>query len=196
MTLQQRAEAFAAVYAKWPASHLRIVREQQRDVLYGRWLIGQDYRNKTTYYGAYPKSYLERVMVLFPEAEASRTLHVFSGSLPVGDYVRCDIAQPSELQYSVYDLPEHVGGPTFDLILADPAYSAADSLRYETKMINRRLATAALAAVARPGAHMVWLDVCWPQHRKAEWVTVGRITLLRSTNHRVREITIFQRQTP
>jgi hypothetical protein len=33
----------------------------------------------------------------------------------------------------------------------------------------------------------------WPMHRKDEWRTVGRIMLVRSTNHRVRCVTIFER---
>lgn len=47
--------------------------------------------------------------------------------------------------------------------------------------------------VTKPGGHLVWLDVCWPMHRKVEWVTVGRIAIVRSTNHRVRMATIFER---
>jgi hypothetical protein len=39
----------------------------------------------------------------------------------------------------------------------------------------------------------VWLDQVWPMHRKDEWRTVGRILLQRSTNHRVRLVSIFER---
>jgi hypothetical protein len=53
---------------------------------------------------------------------------------------------------------------------------------------------AAIAQVIQPGLHLVWLDTVWPMHRKAEWRTVGRITLLRSTNHRLREVSIFERR--
>ena len=193
MTLQARIAAFEGAYPKWRASWPRLVREQNRDVLYATWLIGNDYRNATKFYGSYPPGYLDRVMALFPETR-QRVLHVFSGSLPRGPYQRCDVRQPAELRCSVYDLPDHfVVGEEADLVLADPPYSAADAAKYETGMVDRRRATAALAQVTRVGGHLVWLDTVWPMHRKAEWLTVGRIAIVRSTNHRVRMATIFER---
>jgi len=45
----------------------------------------------------------------------------------------------------------------------------------------------------KPVLHLVWLDTVWPMHRKAEWRTVGRILLQRSTNHRARIVSIFER---
>lgn len=123
-------------------------------------------------------------------------LHAFSGSLPAGNYSRCDTTQPAELQCRVEDLPQHESflkfGP-WDLVLADPPYSAADAEQYGTGMVDRRRVMAALSVVTRVGGHLVWLDTTWPMHRKAEWRTVGRIGLTRSTNHRVRMISIFER---
>lgn len=202
MTLQERVAAFNWTYRKWPSSHLHVVREAGRDVIYGRWLIGNDYRNKSRFYGAYPAGYLERIEALFQDIPLVApddtgggrltTLHVFSGSLPAGPYVRCDIKQEAEIQDSVYDLQPRPHG-TYELILADPIYSPLDAKKYGTPMTDRRRAIAALARVARPGAFLVWLDTQWPMHRKAVWPTVGRIALTRSTNHRFRDITIFQR---
>lgn len=60
-------------------------------------------------------------------------------------------------------------------------------------MVNRRAVLAALANITVEGGHLVWLDTVWPMHRKAQWRTVGRIALTRSTNHRVRDISIFER---
>lgn len=197
MTLETRLAAFRAAYAKWPASWPWLVREQGRDVLYGVWVIGNDYRNKTRFYGAYPAGYLERVRALFPEMGEIvdgrlTTLHVFSGSLPTGAYVRCDLVQEAEIRKSVYDLDPGPDG-TYDLVVADPPYSAADAVHYDAPMVDRRRAMAALARVTRPGGHLVWLDTVWPMHRKTEWCTVGRILLQRSTNHRVRLVSIFER---
>ena len=199
MTLQDRAAAYASAFPKFPASHLRVVREAGGDVLYGTWLIGNDYRNASSFYGSYPPGYLARVHALFPDVESIdtvqgrlTTLHVFSGSLPAGPYVRCDVRQPAECPCSVYDLQPGRDG-SYDLLLADPPYSAADAVHYATGMVDRRRAIAALARVARVGAHLVWLDTVWPMHRKAEWRTVGRINLIRSTNHRVRLVSIFER---
>lgn len=62
-------------------------------------------------------------------------------------------------------------------------------------MVNRGKATRALAQVVDPGGFLVWLDTVWPMHRKAEWRTVGRILLQRSTNHRARIVSIFERVT-
>lgn len=199
MTIADRIRAFRVTYAKWPASWPYLVKEGGRDVLYATWMLGNDYRNKTRFYGAYPPGYLDRVKALFPDIDGIdvargelQILHAFSGSLPPGAYVRCDAVQDAECQCSVYDLTPAFSG-TFPLVFADPPYSAADAAKYETGMVDRRRATAALAQVTRVGGHLVWLDTVWPMHRKAEWLTVGRIAIVRSTNHRVRMATIFER---
>jgi hypothetical protein len=198
LTLPQRVKHFKKAFAKWPASWPWLVKEQGRDVAYGVWVIGNDYRNKTPYYGAYPSGYLDRVMALFPELKTpafpGHVLHVFSGSLPASPhYERCDLVQDAELRCSVYELPKIIQNYHPRLILADPPYSAADAEKYGPPMVDRRRVLAALAEITKPGAHLVWLDTCWPMHRKAQWLTVGRILLQRSTNHRARVISIFER---
>jgi hypothetical protein len=200
VTLIERANAYAAAFPKFPASHFRVVQEGRGECLYATWLLGNDYRNKTKFYGAYPPGYLPRVMALYPDVVASEallpvTLHACSGSLPVGDYTRLDLRTECEVPGSVYDAPALLEGyPKYSLILVDPPYSSADAEKYGTAMVDRRRAVAALAQVARAGGHLVWLDTVWPIHRKAEWRTVARITLVRSTNHRVRLVSIFERQ--
>lgn len=191
--MHERRDAYAKAFPRWPASWPWVVREQDRDVLLAVWVIGNDYRNKTRFYGAYPRGYLERVAALFPDmTRPEAVLHVFSGSLPPGNYVRCDSVQDAELRCSVYEIARATAG-TFELIMADPPYTKEDASRYSTPMVDRRRAMAALAEVARPGAFLVWLDTVWPMHRKAEWLTVGRILVQRSTNHRVRVASIFMR---
>lgn len=202
LTMAQRAAKFALAFPKYPASWPRVVKERGRDVLYATWVLGNDYRNKTEFYGAYPPSYLERAMALFPEMQASETLHAFSGALPSGEYFRLDLDLKDEyrpeMRGNVKDaraLVDRVLSPhhTFQMIYADPPYSEADAKQYGTAMVNRRLATAALAEVTRVGGYLAWLDTVWPIHRKTQWVTVGRILVQRSTNHRVRVLTIFER---
>lgn len=205
VTLADRCAAFSAAYAQWPASWPYLAKEQGRDVLYATWLIGNSYKGTSKLYGAYPPGYVKRVMALFPTApqtlrdrglEAADILHAFSGSLPAGPYVRLDINPDTGAEYigSVYDVAKMLlGRRVFRLVLADPPYSAADAAHYETAGIDRRRALAALAQVTRVGGHLVWLDVCWPMHRKMQWTTVGRITIVRSTNHRIRMCTIFER---
>lgn len=207
LTVAHRAVAFACALPRWRAAWPRVVKEQGRDVLYATWVLGNDYRNKTRYYGAYPPGYLDRVMALFPDVtEAMRhpslasaeamPLHVFSGSLPAGPYTRVDmnVDLKPEIVSNVYDLPAWFGPDRKrQLVLADPPYSAMDAACYGTPMVDRRRALAALAEITCGGGHLVWLDTVWPMHRKTEWVTVGRITIVRSTNHRVRMCTIFER---
>lgn len=201
MTLRDRVEAFQLTYRKWPASWPWVVQEKGEDVLYGIWVIGNDYRNKTRFYGAYPAGFLDRVLALFPDVRAPRplndgVLHVFSGSLPPGPYTRLDVnpaVQPDFIG-SVYDAPSIFVGYHWPLVLADPPYSKADAQIYGTPMIDRRRAIAALARVVQPGGFLAWLDTCWPMHRKAEWRTAGRILIQRSTNHRARVLTLFERR--
>ncbi len=195
MTLQQRADAFAAAFPKYPAAWPQVVLEKGQPVLYATWCLGADYRTRSTFYGAYPNGFLQRVRALFPDVTDHNLLHVFSGSMPAGEYARCDAVQDAEYRCSVYDLPGQMPrGVGWSLALADPPYSAADAERYGFPMVNRGKATRALAQVVRVGGHLVWLDCVWPQHRKAEWRTVGRIQVIRSTNHRVRLVSIFERQ--
>lgn len=197
MTIKERALAYQFAYRKYPASWPYPVTEQGRDVLYAIWVLGQDYRNKTTLYGAYPPDYVNRVNALFPDK--TNVLHCFSGSLPSGDYHRLDLIDRTEdgdgqfTTGSVYDVFSLYGPETFDLIVADPPYSDEDALKYKTEMINRLRAMAALATVVTQGGHLVWLDTVWPIHSKETWVTVGRIPIIRSTNHRVRLCSIFER---
>ena len=146
-----------------------------------------------SFYGSYPPTYLARAMALFPDVKyPDERLHAFSGSLPKGDYVRCDSVQDAELRGRVEDLPRLTAG-TFRLVLADPPYTKSDAEKYGTPPLNRRAALAALAEVTRSGGHLVWLDTVWPMHSKRDWRTVGRILLVRSTNHRVRLVSLFER---
>lgn len=197
METVDRVDHFKKVYRKFPASHPWLVREQDRDVIYAIWVLGQDYRNKTRLYGAYPPDYVKRIEALFPDAES--TLHAFSGSLPSGNYHRIDLIDRVSAydgkftSGDVCDAFDLYGPNAFDLIVADPPYSDDDAVKYETPMVNRLKAMAALATVIVRGGHLVWLDTMWPIHSKESWVTVGRIPVIRSTNHRVRLCSIFER---
>ena len=204
--MTDRVELFKAAYPNWPAAWPTLVKEDGHDVLYATWCLGAQYGNDTPYYGSYPRGYLTRIAALFPTPPRTLrdrrvpvvdVLHVFSGSLPASPaYVRLDSNRDlgADVTGSVYDVERlFLGARRFRLLLADPPYSAADAEKYATPMVDRGRATVALAGVTKPGGHLVWLDVCWPMHRKAQWRTVGRITIIRSTNHRVRCATIFER---
>lgn len=192
MTLQERADAYAAAFPECPGSVW--VAGGARRWLYGHWSIGNDYTNPTRYYGAFPKSFMARVAALFPDIAAEDTLHAFSGSFPKGAYTRID-SNPElepEIVGSVYDLPQ-LTARRFRLVVADPPYSATDAIEYGTAGVNRGRAMAAIAEVVEPGGHVVWLDTAWPMHRKQQWNYYGSIALVRSTNHRVRAVSLFER---
>lgn len=192
LSLRERVRSYLSVFpqcddAVWIAGGGRW--------LYGIWQIGADYRNGSTYYGAYPKGFLQRVTALFPEIPPSEILHAFSGSLPPGPYTRLDLnpALEPDLVGNVYDVAT-LTTKRFQLVIADPQYSAADGEKYGTPPLNRGRATHALAQVTTPGGHLVWLDTTWPMHRKTDWHYYGAIELRRSTNHRLRGVSLFERK--
>jgi hypothetical protein len=63
LALQDRADAYAAAFPDRPP--LQLVREAGRDVAYGTWVLGREFRNRTRYYGTYPPGLLDRVHCLF-----------------------------------------------------------------------------------------------------------------------------------
>jgi hypothetical protein len=183
------------------------------NMLNGCWMIGACYKNPNPLYGAYPHGYLERVHAMFPEAV--NILHVFSGGLThenAMDVVNkslppCGSLDPIQIelvdmhgpeqgrhptwQGDLFDMPEE-WAERFDLILADPPYSADDAVKYDCPAPNRGKIMRALRRVAKPGGSLVWLDQVWPMHRKADWRTYGTIGLVRSTNHRMRLVSMFE----
>ncbi len=45
----------------------------------GTWIMGNDYRVKSSYYGGYPAGYLKRVRALFPESRSGKFGFVING---------------------------------------------------------------------------------------------------------------------
>lgn len=167
--------------------------------MYGVWEFGNDYRNKTTYYGAYPPSYLDRIMSLFPDAKQHRRiLHLFSGSLAddvFGMRVDINYRQDPDILWDAQDLSNAPGlEEKVDLIIADPPYSIEDAKRYGAVMVNRKRVIEECYKVLRVGGWVVWLDQALPMYRKREFRKGGMIFSSRSTNHRVRCTTLFQKR--
>ena len=84
----------------------------------GTWIMGNDYRVKSGYYGGYPAGYLKRVAALFPDRK--RVLHVFSGKVDLGampgDTVDCNPSMKPTWVANAHDLsavPLH----DYDLVL-------------------------------------------------------------------------------
>jgi hypothetical protein len=159
----------------------------------GSWIMGQNYTVKSGLYGGYPHGYLRRIAALFPDK--SSILHLFSGmvdqSVLPGKTVDINPARNPDYLDDAQSL-EQVPLETFDLILADPPYSHEDAEKYGVTLIKANKVMKALERV-KPGTHIVWLDQRLPMYRKECFRTIGYIGMVKSTNHRFRCITIFER---
>lgn len=193
LTLADRVASYSQRFPDCP--NAMWVAGDKKQWLYGIWQLGQYWKNGSRYYGAYPHSFLDRVAAVFPEIAAHETLHVFSGSLPAGEYTRLDInpACDPELVGSVYDIKK-LTARKFGLVIADPPYSAEDAKQYGTAGVDRGKATRAIADVVVRGGQLVWLDTTWPMYRKDLWHYYGAIELRRSTNQRLRGVSLFERK--
>ena len=160
----------------------------------GIWIMGNDYRVKSQYYGGYPAGYLKRVRALFPDKR--QVLHLFSGKVDTAIFpgVTVDInpANKPDIVDDAHTLAK-VQLESFDLVMADPAYSCEDSEHYGTAMVNRNKVMQALGARLSPGSHVAWLDQVLPMYRKTEFAVDAHIGMVKSTNHRFRVLTVFRR---
>ncbi len=177
-----RADNYHKVFPRWPP-----VSTFGDDYIYGVWKIGNDYRNKSSYYGAYPNGYLKRIYSLFPDYRPEDKLHLFAGSVD-DDGVKFDLIPRTEKTISgdAHSLEKYFPNNRFSLVLADPPYSKADAEKYGTPMVNRKKVMSSLTKIVKPGGYVVWLDTVLPMYRKDEWKLVMEIGIVRSTNHRVR----------
>jgi hypothetical protein len=159
----------------------------------GMWIMGNDYRVKSGYHGGYPNTYLRRVRALFPDKQ--RPLHVFSGRVDLEAFPGDTVDINAELAPTFVDDCQTLANvplENYDLVLADPPYSNEDADRYGTTMVSRNRVVKALTR-CQPGTHLVWLDMVLPMYRKDQWKSCADIGIRRSTNHRFRSVTIFER---
>jgi len=162
--------------------------------LYGVWVLGNNYQSKQGYYGEYPPAYLKRVTSLFPDCTS--VLHLFSGSL-TNKCTGIRFDSKNECKPDVVGNAEKLSNyfpPMFDIIYADPPYSNEDANRYGQCLVNRNKVLNECHKVLVDNGFLVWLDQVLPMYRKTEFQLVGTIGLVRSTNHRVRMVFIFQKQ--
>jgi hypothetical protein len=188
MNWEERIANYVRV-TKFPGS--LFVAEDGRVV--GTWIMGNDYRVKSAYYGGYPAGYLRRIRALFPDK--TRVLHLFSGKVDLQELPGDTVDINPELAPTYVDDAqrlEKVPLADYDLVLADPPYSVEDAERYQTTMVKRNVVLSALQRLS-PGAHVVWLDQVLPMYRKDAFHVEAVIGMVKSTNHRFRVITIFRR---
>lgn len=161
----------------------------------GTWIMGNDYRVKSTYYGGYPAGYLKRVRALFPDKR--NVLHLFSGKVDTETF------PGKTVDINVDNAPDYVDDAQtldsvpvgeFDLIMADPPYSVEDCEHYKTTMVKRNVVMRVLGEKASSGTHVVWLDQVLPMYRKDQWALEAVIGMVKSTNHRFRVVCVFKRR--
>lgn len=159
----------------------------------GTWIMGNAYGVKSGYYGGYPHGYLKRIKAMFPDK--NNCLHVFSGRVDQSAWPGDTVDLNPEMEPTYLDNAqtlESVPLEKYDIVLADPPYSVEDSEHYQPTMVKRNKVMKALSRV-KPGTHVVWLDQVLPMYRKDTWKIVGVIGMVKSTNHRFRVVTIFER---
>lgn len=163
--------------------------------LVGTWIMGNNYQVKSNYYGGYPHGYLKRIKALFPDKRS--VLHLFSGKVNTsempGDRVDINPDVNPDLLCDAHELSKHVT-KDYDLVMVDPPYSVEDCEHYGTIMIKRNVVLRECSVILKPGAHVVWLDQVLPMYKKTDLKTVGYIGMVKSTNHRFRVVTIFEKQ--
>ena len=160
----------------------------------GTWIMGNDYRVKSSLYGGYPAGYLKRIKSLFPDKK--NVLHLFSGKVDLAMFPGKTVDINAELAPDYVDDAQkltQVPLEVFDLVLADPPYSVEDCDHYQTTMIKRNTVMKALGERLQPGAHVVWLDQVLPMYRKDQFAIEALIGMCKSTNHRFRLISIFRK---
>lgn len=178
-SLEERAKFYRDAFPVWPAP-----RADERWID-GIWVLGQNYRG-SGYYGSYPPNYIRRVLSMFPDAE--KILHLFSGSLPKGNYTRFELNETleAEMHGDAQKLSTFFEPNTFDLILADPPYSEEDANKYGQPLINRNIVLKECEKVLISNGYIIWLDQVLPMFRKDSLFLCGLFGIVRSTNHRFR----------
>lgn len=189
MELHDRVELYRKAFPKFPAPVINNGRIE------GIWIMGNNYQT-SGYYGAYPHGYLPRVKAMFPERFA---LHLFSGSLPPGDYVRFDRLPDKVPEYlgdvcgDAEELSKYFQPGSFDVIFADPPYSQEDAEHYGCALINRKKVLEECYKVLVPGGWVIWLDQVLPMWRKDMFDLKMLIGMVKSSNHRFRVVCGFQK---
>ena len=125
----------------------------------GIWILGNNYRVKSGYYGGYPAGYLHRIKALFPDK--SRILHLFSGNVDTVFLPGVTVDINPECNPDIVDdahTLKKVPLQDFDLILADPPYSVEDCEHYGCAMVNRNAVISTLESRLAPKCHICWLD--------------------------------------
>ena len=160
--------------------------------VYGVWYCGTAW-TKVRLHGQYPPTFLKRALALFPGVPEDRILHVPSGTLTgpgvtvdaIRDDVRCPqiVAQCDALPFE---------DSRFSLILSDPPYTHADSIKYGCKPWPMgRFMVEAMRVLERGGVLGV-LDTKYPSFRGKEWKLIGLICVVTGFSRATRIFSLFE----
>lgn len=187
MTLTERASLYSQSFPDFPEL---VVGKDNR--ITGMWIMGNNYKTAGDY-GAYPHGYMKRISCLFPDCK--KVLQLFSVNLPKSeDYTRFDLhGEFADVVGDAHKLSGYFDENVFDIIYADPPYSIEDCDHYGTAMVNRNKVLKECLEITKKDGFIVWLDQVLPMYRKDELKIVGVIGMVKSTNHRFRVITIYQK---
>lgn len=189
MTNEERIQNYCRV-TKFPRSLF----ESEDGRIVGTWIMGNDYRVKSGFYGGYPAGYLRRIKALFHEK--TNALHIFSGKVDLEAFPGKTVDINAENQPDFLDDAQslkNVPLEGFDIVLADPPYSVEDCDHYKTTMVKRNVVMRSLGERLRAGCHVIWLDQVLPMYRKDQFSMEAVIGICKSTNHRFRVVTIFKK---
>jgi len=182
--LKNKIEIYNKKFNKFPPSLFLSNNE-----IIGLWVMGNNYTTKTKLYGAYPHGYLDRITTLYPIIK-NKTLHLFSGSLPDNDdYDKVDY----NTGFDAHTMSDVLPNNFYELILSDPPYSIEDCDHYGCCMVKRNVVFNQCYKIMKKGGILIWLDQVLPQYKKIEFKINARIGMVKSTNHRYRVITIFEK---
>lgn len=194
LTLHQRV---AYYNTSFPPPPLVVSRLANKEFLHGFWFLGGARANGSQFYGAYSEEYLKRVTSLFPDA--TKVLHLFSGSLPFSqNYTRVGI-DPTGLGKTADIVGNAENLSSFlpfkpDIVYADPPYSVQESEdEYGVPLVNRNRVLDECSIVLQPGGYIVWLDQFLPLFSNNKLTLVGGIAYIRSTGNRFRLVSIFRK---
>jgi 16S rRNA G966 N2-methylase RsmD len=189
MDLQQRIDSYVDLTG-YPRS--LFISDDQRIV--GTWLMGQNYTVRSQYYGGFPSGYLRRVKALFPDKQ--KVLHLFSGKVDLKEFPGDTVDINASLKPNYVDDAQTlqlVPLEIYDLVLCDPPYSVEDAEHYKTTMIKRNIVMRNLGMRLPISAHVVWLDQVLPMWKKSKLKLTGAIGMMKSSNHRFRMVSIFEK---
>lgn len=180
-------DAINAAFPKYPMT------VHDKGWVYGVWYCGTSF-TKQPFYGAYPPTFLKRALALFPTAIS--ILHAPSGTLTGVPGITLDSVagkgRKSDVIADCGSLP--FPDQTFDLVLSDPPYSKADSVKYGCAPFPMRKFMAESHRVLKPGGALGVTR--YPSYRRKEFALKGLIAVVTGFERATRMFSVFQKAGP